>query len=272
MKAHKIFSVWEYLLSALFLMAFVLTLYYKYKDPANKGLLYLKTNQLEKAEEVFKKAVKNNPLNFVSQLNLAFTYDRLKQPDQALQNYSMLAQATGGELSFYSYFNQAELFGRLKDLDPALKNYQKSLEFDRHRETIKKNIEWLFKNQDSDSSKDSQKGDSDQKQESQEGESSQEEQAQKGESSQEDKEGQNSQEEESKEGESSNSDQEGESSQDTASDSQESSSKKEYSDKMGLTTREEQAILEEIEGQENRVRSQFYKGKKVFGNKTEKDW
>ena len=32
------------------------------------------------------------------------------------------------------------------------------------------------------------------------------------------------------------------------------------------------AILKEVEKQENKVRSQFYKNKKTFGDKTKKDW
>ena len=104
MKAYKIFSVWEYLLSALFLIALVFSLYYKYKDPANRGILYLKTNQLEKAEEFLKKRLQKNPKDQISQFNLAFTYDRMKQFDQALKNYSKLSQSTNRELSFYSYF------------------------------------------------------------------------------------------------------------------------------------------------------------------------
>ena len=255
---YKVFSFWEYLLSLIFFMAFVFSFYYKTDDPAYKGFLSLKRNQLEKAEKLFKKAVEKNSSDFLSQLNLAFTYDLSKNSDQALQSYFAIPEFAPDELRFYSYFNQAELYGRLGNLDKALENYQKSLDFDYHTTRVKKNIEWLFKNKNQDSQKSSQK------------DSEKDSQNQKNRTQDDSEDSQKDSEEPFKSQDSSSQEDSDEAEREDL--SKEPTGGFQHSDKTGLTKRGEQAILEEIEMQENRIRSQIYKRKKVFGDKTEKDW
>ena len=266
----------------------------------------LKKRQIETAQQYFNSGIEKNPSNVLNYLNLALSYDLFKQPKKAEKIYEIASSdafITNNLNVFYLYFNRAELAGRLYiKPDQALKFYQKALGFHYKKEVVKKNIELLFKKKSqpprsdskSQNSQDSSQTESAPLENNSEGRESQEEQ--KGdrelkeeadqpsgaeESSEAQKQERGQSEEELKEG--GESIEEGESEEDLPEDSPEDSpedlpedSPEDLPESLSKTQSSygdwEKAVLEEIQKQENKVRSQLYKEKGTFGDKTDKNW
>ena len=305
MKAYKIFSFWHYLIVLLLLIICIVLCYFELQHLYHKGFKFLVNKDIAQAQSYFKEAVERKPFNPRAYLNLALTYDLSKQEDKAIIYYNIVSSQTNKAPAFYAYFNKAELYGRLGNLDKALENYQEALEFSyKKTKIIKKNMEWLFKQKKNQSNEKN----SHKEQESSKSEQNKSNQHSSSKDTLSQKDEQNSSSEkkiqeesanqkESKERENSGNDQNSsdekndlENAQDTLDqkndlentqntldqkkreeNNTDSKNKNETSQK-DLTKREEEAILEEVQKQENKVRSLFFRRKGSFGDKTDKDW
>ena len=274
-KLYKIFSIWELLIFMLFIvLALLLALFYFNNSSLNeKGVKALKRKDFLTAQKYFQKNVASGFLDNRSYLNLALSYDFLNQPLKAFEIYKIVSDSKNKNMgSFFSYFNQAELKGRLGDLDGALKNYQSALEFGQKEKEIKTNIELLFKQEgkqgsEGERSNSKSQSEEDKKKEEGKGESEEDKKKEEGKGeSEEDKkkeEGKGESEEDKKKEEGKGESEEGKK-------VDESQTGKE--EQIVLTEREQKAILEEVQKQENKVRSRFYQNQRTFGDKTGKDW
>ena len=275
MKFYKIFSWWEWLicfflfLSILFLIVF----YFKVikSSPDYKGIQSFKNKNFAQAQRHFNQALIRKPFVPWNYINLAVSQDRMNATEKALKNYDIASSLHVKKsllADFFSYFNKGELSGRLNQMDEALENYQKALEFRYKEQIIKKNIELLFKDQKRNEEKKSQKGNKGG--DNQQG-SSEDQKEQGGDSSQKLKEEQQKQSEKQKSMENQQESSQGqkrENNQQGLPD-REGRAKKQ---KEQLTEHQQKAILEEVEKQENKIRSRFYRGQTIFGDKTQKDW
>ena len=266
MKFYKVFSWWEWfiyiflVLFSLFLVVFYLRGIKTSMD--YKGIQSFKNKNFTEAQKYFNQALIKKPFVPWNYINLALSQDMLNLKDKALKNYDTVSsKLINKSLSadFFSYFNKGELYGRLNQLDKALKNYQKALEFHYKEKIVKKNIELLFKDSKKSKNQKDQKGENNKKKENQ----------QKSPEEQRDQQEQSSPVKESKEGKQDQSKKpEPEENQDRPPRKQEQEKKQQSQ----LTKHQQKAILEEVEKQENKVRSRFYRGKTIFGDKTQKDW
>ncbi|MCZ0932982.1 MAG: hypothetical protein OXJ52_07510 [Oligoflexia bacterium] len=289
MKLYKVFSIWEYLTVAFFIVAvlFLLLFYLNNNSLNEKGITALKNKDFRTAQKYFQKNVESGFLDNRSYLNLGLSYDLLNQPLKAFEIYKIVSSSNSRRIwAFFSYFNQAGLYGRLGNLERALESYQSALEFRQKEKEIKTNIELLFKN----NKQGSKKGDSDSKNQSSgsdKGPSKEDKKEDLGESSDKDPSEEDKKEDlgessdkdpseedkEDKQGGSSEEDpSEEDKKEDSGGSSEEDPSKEDKSDKKVLTEREQSAILEEVQQQENKVRARFYQNKKTFGDKTSEDW
>ena len=298
----KVVVFWEVLifLFLLCLSLFLLLYYFNEIESSftHKGIQFLHEKDFVQARENFNESLIKTPFNPWSHINLALSYDFLDAPEKAFKAYNIVSfylAKKSAEAAFYSYFNKGELYGRLGYLEKALKNYQQALEFKYKEKTIKKNIELLFKHpelsqqhnqkteQGQERSESGQKpqgqpetGESgveeepeDQTEEDESGTGKDsEDQSEKGESEVGKEREDNNQEDSNSEDEPQPFDTEDSQQQDNnkTQDNQNNTSLK------GLSEEEQKAILEEIERQENEVRSKFYKRKKTYGDKSKKDW
>ena len=285
MKLYKIFAVWEFLIFLLF-VAFILFLVFFYFNNSSlneKGIRALKNKDFLTAQKYFKKNVESGLLDNDSYLNLALSYDLLKQPLKALEIYKTVSSSNHKNSSvFFSYFNQAELYGRLGNLEKALQNYQFALEFGQKEKEIKTNIELLFKQKDQENRQNSKSKGSDSQNQSdrsnnplkEKDEKQNQQQNSNGNQFEEDKKG-NQQEKSDKD---QSDKQQSENENKANGEEQEESSSASQSENIGknkqktLTEREQKAILEEVQKQENKVRTRFYQNQRTFGDKTGKDW
>ena len=302
MKLYKIFSIWEFLIFIFFIiLALLLVLFYFNNNSLNeKGITALKSKDFLTAQKYFKQNVESGSLDNRSYLNLALSYDFLNQPLKAFEIYKIVSDSKNKNLgSFFSYFNQAELYGRLGNLEGALKHYQLTLEFGQKEKEIKTNIELLFKQKEQKGKQGSKSENSDSKNQSS-GSDSQSTEGKKGDQSLEDKKreadkdqssedkGKDQEENQSKENaeeqqaegkkdEDQNTSAGGQSEENQNKDQQKAGSGNQSEEEgqnkqKALTEREQKAILEEVQKQENKVRTRFYQNKRTFGDKTGKDW
>ena len=274
-RLYKVFSIWESVIFIFFILfaVFLLFLYFNNNSINEKGIKALKNKDFWTAQKYFKQNIESGFLDNRSYLNLGLSYDFLDQPLKAFEIYKIVSSEKNRNMGvFFSYFNQAELYGRLGNLEKALQNYQSALEFGQKEKEIKTNIELLFKqkgqqgkgsdskNQSSGSASDSQ-SETKSNQEQSEGD--------KGEN-QKNAEDEKSSEEDKKEDQNSVN---GEDSfEENKTDNRDQSEESQSGAKKALTEREQKAILEEAQKQENKVRTRFYQNKKTFGDKTGKDW
>ena len=256
MNKTEIISLWE---TALFLIFFLIILAVVIFSLTNvnlsltyKGIQAVYEKDFNKAYEHFNKVLVKKPFDPRAHLNMALSYDGLKEPDKALKNYDIVSSGmlTGKSKSsvFFAYFNKGELYGRLGSLDKALENYQKALKFHYKEREIKKNIELLFQAQKSQA-----KNQQDQKENQDQENQAQKDQEEKKNSQQNQSENKKSQKE-----------------QDQKSSSQQNQKKE--SQEEGLSEIEQKAILREVEKQENKARSRLYRKQQIFGDKTKTDW
>ena len=217
-----------------------------------KGVKAFRKKDFPKAQTHFKEALIKSPFSPWAYMNLGLSYDLLDSKDNALASYkivsSFLPKDISKKVAFFAYFNQGELNGRLENLDKALKNYQKALDFKYQQNRIKTNIELLFKDQ------------------PEEQENKPEEEEQKEQENKPEEEEQKEQENESEQEEQKGQEDKSEQDQPEADQNQQESSSNELNEK------EQRAVLKEVEKQENKARLQFYKTKKQFNYKTNKDW
>ena len=306
MKFYKIFSIWEYLTVAFFILTavFLLLFYLNNNSLNDKGIIALQNKDFQTAQKYFQKNVESGFLDDRPYLNLGLSYDLLNQPLKAFEIYKIVSSSKNRSLgAFFSYFNQAELYGRLGNLEKAIQNYQSALGFKQKEKEIKTNIELLFKdnrqggsgksesdskNQSNHSNKDSSKdGKEDEKRENSDKNPSEENtEDEKGDSSDkdspeentEDKKGDSSDKDspeentEDEKGDSFDKDSLEENTEDKKGDSSDKDSPEENTEEKVFTERDQAAIFEEVQQQENKVRARFYQNKKVFGDKTGQDW
>ena len=273
----------------------------------NKGIKAFRRQEFSQAQLFFQQALAEKPFEYWSYLNLALTHDILKTPEKAFKIYDIVSSAPlkGSILAvFYSYFNKGELSGRLGQIEKALKNYQKALEFNYRKKDIKTNIELLLKNQSQAKKKNSnRKGDKDKSSSSGDSQKKEKDSQQKKEDSQEkerdsQKKGENSQKKErdsqkekgdsqKKEEDAQEKEQNNPSSLDNRQEkkkSQEGLGEKEpnrqilptgaqpASSLQELSEKEREAILQEIEAQENKVRYRLYRKNKAPHDENKQDW
>ena len=262
MKLYKVISIWEFLVFLFFLLFSLSLLLFYLKGMGSsfvhKGIKSLRKKDFIQAQKYFTQALVKKPFDSWSYMNLALNHDLLKAPDKALKNYNIVSSHLVKQSNlavFFSHFNKGELNGRLGQLEKALENYQKALEFQHKEKEIKKNIELLFQNnQQSQKNKEGK-----QKKKQSENKEEQENNAQQ-DNDKNSKDKEKSFKEKKKQ---SQSGREG---------SKPDGKNKEEKNSKGLSEKEQKAILEEIEKQENKVRSRFYKRKRIFGDKPTKDW
>ena len=307
MKLYKIFSIGEFLAFGFFLAGALLfaLLHLNNSSINDKGIRALKNKDFLTAQKYFKQNVESGFLDNRSYLNLGLSYDFLKQPLKALEIYKIVSHANNKSIgAFFSYFNQAELHGRLGDLNKSLINYQSALDFGKKEKEIKTNIELLFKQKDqkggqgsksersedkeqsnssgnssseqnkeeNQSSKDKEKG-ADKKQALENKEKDQQDTNEESQSKKNTKRQQTEQKKEEDQDDSADQQpkrEQNKNQQETGNESQ--SERVEKHSQKALTDREQKAILEEVQKQENKVRTRFYQNKRAFGDKTEKDW
>lgn len=257
-KHVSVFSFWEVwgLLFFLFLGFSLLLFYFKGMGfpLTQKGIKLLRDKKFLQAQKQFEQALAKNPTNPWPYLNLALSYDLSNKPDKALKNYdiiSSLLKTTSNRAVFFSLFNKGELNGRLNQTDKALENYQKALDFHYKEKEIKTNIELLFQNNPPEPEK---------SQPDKKGKSKSEGQ----------KEEKNENQKKSAEENNSASEEKNQPSQPKNTPAEDRS--KENEKQKGLSEAEQKAVLEEIEKQESKTRARFYEMKKIFGDKTQKDW
>lgn len=263
MKWRAYFSSFELLIFILLFLLnlFLLLFYFKGMEFSliHKGIKSLQKKNYVQAQKHFDQVLAKKPFDPWSYLNIALSHDLLNAPDKALQTYDIVSSSKQSNLApFFSYFNKGELNGRLGQLEKALENYQQALTFRYKEKEIKQNIELLFRSKKQNAQKENQ-SDSQQENENENQENSENKNTAKNQSdSSEDKK------------QSQNQDKKGANS----SENEKSSlgQNKGAKESKELSDTEQKAILEEIEKQENRVRAKFYKGKKIFGDKTQKDW
>ena len=326
MKRYKVFSIWEYLFLVCFLLSSLAFFYFSYQDLNYKAYQSLKNKKIELAQVYSQQAIEKNPAQLLNYLNLALSYDKSKQNKKAEEIYHKAVSRflDKDTHSFFLYFNKGEFYSRLESHpEKALQAYQKALEFNYKKDLVKKNIEWLFKDEKAPEDRsDDTKGGSQSKQNNEEeadkenkGEKGEEKQGtpenqsqnkgdkkeesedkgkdreenqtdekeksqQKDQSEKEDKSGEGDKENQ----EESNEDEEGKSDQEENRDGGAGSNQEEeeeLSEEESLSKSfdfdrsqeiDEKAILEEIQKQESQARSRFYKGKRTFGDKTDKNW
>ena len=341
MKRYKVFSFWEYLLLVCFLLLSGAFFYFSYQNLNYKAYRLLKNKKIEEAQIYFKQAVEKDPSQLVNYLNLALSYDLSRQSKKTEEIYDRaVSRFLDKDIhSFFLYFNKAEFYSRLKSHpEKALQAYQKALEFNYKKDLVKKNIEWLFKDEKApeDPSDDAKEGGK--SKQNNEEESDRESKGEKGKEKQGDLENQSQNKRSKKEGFEDKSKDSGESQTDKKEESQREDNQKDQSEKedrngegdkknqeesqdgggkgdqgenqdgggkgdqgenqdggVGSNQEEEEklseeeslsksfdfgrsedidekAILEEIQKQESQARSRFYKGKRTFGDKTDKNW
>lgn len=284
MKGYPLFSLWEFFvfLFSLFLSVFFVLFYFYGMSYSftNKGIRLLKEQKLTQAQKYFHKALDEKPFEPWPYINLALNYDLLKKESKALKTYHIVPsqlQSQSGTALFYTSFNLGELYGRLGKVSQALQNYQSALEFQYKEKDIKKNIELLFQDQKKNPNqqqKESQSNaDQEKNKEQEQGQSS--EQNKKNESGKEEQDkqesvqDQNTKEEQDGQNKKRDSKEGGQDQKDSAQDQESANKGKGFKE---LSDKEEQAIFEEVEKQENSVRSKFYQMKNTFGDKTKEDW
>ena len=327
MKRYKVFSLWEYLFLFFFLFLSLTLFYLSQQSLSYKAYNALKNKKVAEAQTYFKEAIEKDPSQPLNYLNLALSYDLNKQNKKTEEIYKEAVSRFKDKdrISFYLYHNKGEFYSRSESKpDKALQAYQKALKLNYQITRIKKNIEWLFKNQkkektDSEGKSQeegsSEKNEQDNKQEKQNqkegdktnsenknqrdeeesnegGEEKKDEESNQG--GEESNEEEDSKQEESKQGEEERKDQEktneeednkkepnenkegqtdqGESDQEEEGDRLEEENLSKSSDFDRSQEINEKAILEEIQKQESKARSRFYKGKRTFGDKTDKNW
>ena len=148
MRLYKVFSLLEFLIFLFFIVLALSLLFFYFNNSSlnNKGVKALKSRDFLRAKKYFSQNVESGFSDHRSYLNLALSYDLLKQPLKALEIYNIVSSSNNRSKDvFFSYFNQAELYGRMEKLEKALKNYQSALEFRQKEKEIKTNIELLFK-------------------------------------------------------------------------------------------------------------------------------
>jgi predicted O-linked N-acetylglucosamine transferase (SPINDLY family) len=89
------------------------------------GLIAYRTNQPERALDLYRKAIKVNPLIAAYYSNLALTYQQLKQTEKAL-DYFNKAIALKSDFAD-AFFYRGNLFFELKQYEPAIGSYQKAV-------------------------------------------------------------------------------------------------------------------------------------------------
>ena len=314
----------------------------------------MKKKKIKEAQIYFKQAVEKDPSQLVNYLNLALSYDLSRQNKKTEEIYDRAVSRflDKDTHSFFLYFNKGEFYSRLESHpEKALQAYQKALEFNYKKDLVKKNIEWLFKDEKAsedpsddtkrgDKSKQNNEGEADRENKGEKGkekrgdlenqsqnkkakkedfedkskdrggsqtdkkEESEREDNQKDQSEKKDKkgEGDKKNQEKSNQAGEGKSDQEenqagggegdqgenqaggGEGDQEENQDGGVGSNQEEeaeLSEEESLSKSfdfgrsqeiDEKAILEEIQKQESQARSRFYKGKRTFGDKTDKNW
>ena len=257
------------------------------------GYKAVTTQEIETAHQYFNAAIEKKPSHILNYLNLALSYDLFNQPKKAEKIYEIASSnpnITNKLNVFFLYFNRAELASRLYTKpDQALKFYQKALAFHYKKEIVKKNIEWLFKKHSQPSRSDSKSQDSQDSsqtksapsknnsedkgsQEEQKGKRKPKEEADQPPGAEENLEAQKQEREQAEEEQKGKeSIKEGELAEEQSLPEGLSKPQSSYKNWEGKDL-EEKAILEEIQNQENKVRSQFYKEKGTFRDKTDKNW
>ena len=280
---HKILSFWDYLLVFfLFSLSLFLLLFYLKgigSSLMHKGIKSFHKKDFVQAQKYFEQSLAKNPSDPWSYMNLALNHDLLNEPDKALKNYDIVSSHLVKKSNlavFFSYFNKGKLYGQLGQLEKALNSYQEALEFRYKEKETKTNIELLFKNDKSSEKnkkqEENQKNQSEDKEEKDKGQSERDkEKVDKNQSANQQKQKNKNQE---KDKESTDTDKENPKNQKSQSENTEKDqgSSKGEEDLKGLSEKEQKAILEEIEKQENKVRARFYKGQTIFGDKTKRDW
>ncbi len=213
------------------------------------GAKELQKGSVSDSQRSFLEALKINPFIGELHVNLGLTYQALKQGDAAIESYQSAERwARNKNVLFISRFDQGVLRGENKQVDLALDDYQRALEVRPDSKEVKTNIELLMQSQ-------SGQG--------------------KGESKDQDKKGKEGQ-DQKKNQDQKNQDQQKKDKQDQ----QDQDQKKQYSQdkpykprefKGDLSEQDVKKILGELKQQEQKIRSQFYRGdakEKPHG----KDW
>lgn len=245
----------------------------------------LKSENYIKASDIYLKILISNPENKQARLNLALTYDLLKEHKKADQEYTYLESLNS--LGFEGCFNYANSLAVQEKTDEALVYYQKALSYSPNSKEVKANIELLMLNQ---QKQDSDKESEQDKKSQQDQESQSDQEGQPDKESQPDKEGQpdSNPSEKGKEKEGADSDKESEKPSD--SEQKEAGEKpkdgkeadgpksgleqgaKSNSQPGELSKEDINQILEEINRQEQKIRAKDQMTGKGKGQSLEKSW
>lgn len=131
------------------------------------GIKALKEENHEKAFKLFLKALGEDPFNPYIRYNLAHSLFQKGEVQKAIDEFKKLEEELfhQGEkkLRFHTLFNQAYLESQQGNIEEALEAYQKTLEINPSSKEVKRNIELLFKeNQSSSKNKNNQEQKKDQ--------------------------------------------------------------------------------------------------------------
>ncbi len=302
MRLYKVISIWEWAGFSLWL-ALSLLLFWLYFQEISSSLAYKGVKAWHKkdfalAQKRFTQALAKRPFDPWAYMNLGLSHDSLSAPDKALKTYGIVSSHLARQsrrAGFFSHFNQGELNGRLGQLRQALESYQKALDFQYKEKEIKTNIELLFqksqqpqsdrqmekqgKNQPENKpdQKNSQQGDDknpeDQKNTQQGDDKNPEDQKNSQQGDGKNPEDQkNTQQGDGKNPEDQKSGRSQKERPQPSSPNKQAQPGHNNPDLKELSEKEQKAILEEVEKQENKARAGFYRKRRVFGDKTIKDW
>ncbi len=134
------------MLSFIFLVTFVYA-----DDPVtvrenNSAVKLIEKDRTLEAQKKLQTSVVNNALRGEFHYNLAQTYEKNENFDDAIKEYQAASKLSkNSELKFQSLFNAARLYGEKKEVAQALQNYQAALEIYPDSVETKTNIELLMK-------------------------------------------------------------------------------------------------------------------------------
>ncbi len=113
-----------------------------------EGNVLFAKQSYQAAADKYVEALRYDPFQAETHLNLGLSFELLQQADKALQSYQQAEKlAQSPKVKFMALFNQAQLLGKAKKVDEALDLYQRSLEIMPSSKEVKTNIELLIQDQ-----------------------------------------------------------------------------------------------------------------------------
>jgi len=178
-------------------------------EKSSQAKAFYDKGEYEKSKTLYLEAQADEPDSKKLSFNIGNTHYKLKDYDQATQNYSSVSESADKELKSKSFYNLGNTVYRLGKIDEAIEKYKDALRVEPMDENAKYNLEFLLKQKEDSQGgggqerpdKSDQGGDGDQEESQGGGKDSESDRSQKGEREEEDQGEGRSGEEESKEGE-----------------------------------------------------------------------